>query len=309
MATFDINIVLVIATLVTGLIWLADASFFAKKRRSNTQVKAKANKQGDASETGASVKKKKDSKSNPDKADNKAGSKVGNKKVGNKEANITGKPNFIVQYARSFFPVLFVVLIVRSFVVEPFQIPSGSMLPSLQVGDFILVSKFSYGMRSPVGNYKLIETGQPERGDVMVFYYPGDGKTHFIKRVIGLPGDKISYENKRLYVNGALVEELIVTDPVANPPMQLYQANLPMDTRDYKKHLVQKDYLVYGEDGTWVVPAGHYFVMGDNRDNSNDSRFWGFVPDKLVVGKAFYIWMHWPRFLSLPGFSRNGTID
>ena len=213
------------------------------------------------------------------------------------------KEPLLVEYGKSFFPVLAVVLILRSFLVEPFQIPSGSMLPTLEVGDFILVNKYAYGLRLPVAGTKVVEIGDPERGDVMVFRYPEDGSTNYIKRVIGLPGDHIRYRNKQLFINN----EPVARDFVARlPPMERWREQLGPVEHDV--------YLTMGRvsgtgEGEWVVPEGHYFVMGDNRDNSNDSRYWGTVPDELVVGKAFAIWMHWKSLTSLPSFDRVGGIE
>src|SRR5690554_2327310 len=213
------------------------------------------------------------------------------------------KEPYLVDLSRSFFPVLAIVLILRSFLVEPFQIPSGSMLPTLEVGDFILVNKYAYGLRLPVAGTKVVSIGDPERGDVMVFRYPEDGKTNYIKRVIGLPDDTVRYRDKQLFIN----DEKIPREFVARlPPMERWREEVGGVEHDV--------YLTLGRvagngEGEWLVPDGHYFVMGDNRDNSNDSRFWGTVPDELVVGKAFAIWMHWKSLTSLPSFDRVGSID
>lgn len=216
-----------------------------------------------------------------------------------------GRPRepYLVDLSRSFFPVLVVVLVLRSFLVEPFQIPSGSMLPTLQVGDFILVNKFAYGLRLPVLGTKIVDIGEPQRGDVMVFKYPKDGETNYIKRVIGLPGDHIRYLDKTLYINGKKID----TDFIADLP--------PRELR--LEHLGDVDHEIYrimgypnnASEGDWIIPKGEYFMMGDNRDNSNDSRFWGTVPEKLIVGKAFAIWMHWKSVASLPSFDRLGSIQ
>ncbi|MWK57848.1 signal peptidase I [Pseudomonas otitidis] len=230
-----------------------------------------------------------------------------------------GKEPLLVEYGKSFFPVLAIVLVLRSFLVEPFQIPSGSMKPTLEVGDFILVNKFAYGIRLPVLDTKVIEVGDPQRGDVMVFRYPSDPNVNYIKRVIGLPGDRIAYSNdKRLTVNGQLVAETLVGDePGTLGSARLYQEKLGevehMIRKEMRRNLVEP-----GKE--WVVPEGHYFMMGDNRDNSNDSRYWndpniprdllGMVPDRNIVGKAFAVWMSWPdpKLRSLPNFSRVGLI-
>lgn len=220
----------------------------------------------------------------------------------NEPSDIEEAP-WIIETSRSFFPVLAIVLVLRSFLVEPFQIPSGSMLPTLEVGDFILVNKFEYGLRLPVLGTKILELNDPQRGDVMVFKYPEDGKTNYIKRVVGLPGDLIKYENKVLTINGKNIDEKLLANLQKN---QLFEEQL-----GEVKHQIFKTsrYANLGAEGLWKIPEGHYFMMGDNRDNSNDSRFWGLVPDELVVGKAFAIWMHWPSLGSLPSFSRVGGIE
>jgi signal peptidase I len=212
------------------------------------------------------------------------------------------KEHWLVDNARSFFPVLLIVLVLRSFVLEPFQIPSGSMLPTLEVGDFILVNKYDYGLRLPVLGTKIVSLGTPQRGDVMVFKYPKDGKTSYIKRVIGMPGDHIRYADKQLYLNGEKVEETFLAKLA---PELMYQQKL--GSAEFRIYENMMRALNNGA-GEWTVPSGHYFVMGDNRDNSNDSRFWGFVPDELVVGRAFAIWMQWTTLGSIPTFDRVGFI-
>jgi signal peptidase I len=270
----DINfpLVLVVLTFATGLIWLADILIFRKRRLAAAG----------------------------DSAAHAAESESGQVATGSREA--TSEP-WLVDLSRSFFPVLAVVLLFRSFVVEPFQIPSGSMLPTLEVGDYILVNKYAYGLRLPVLGTKIVEIGEPERGDVMVFRFPKDGSTNYIKRVIGLPGDHIRYDNKQLFINDKLVPREFVA---RLPPLERWREQLGPVEHDI--------YLTMGRmsgpgEGEWVVPDDHYFVMGDNRDNSNDSRFWGTVPDEMVVGKAFAIWMHWTSMTSLPSFERVGGID
>ncbi|MBF7731632.1 signal peptidase I [Pseudomonas sp. N040] len=225
----------------------------------------------------------------------------------------------LIEYGKSFFPVLAIVLVLRSFLVEPFQIPSGSMKPTLEVGDFILVNKFAYGIRLPVLDSKIIDVGDPQRGDVMVFRYPSDPNVNYIKRVVGLPGDRIRYSSsKKLYINGRLVAEtLLGREPGSLGSVELYREKLGQ-----VEHMIRKEVGRYRmEPGReWLVPAGHYFMMGDNRDNSNDSRYWndpaiprsllGMVPDQNIVGKAFAIWMTWPdpKLKNLPSFSRNRVI-
>jgi len=264
----DINfpLVLVVLTFATGVIWFADKLFLRKRRLAAAGL--------DTTES-AEAREEQEEPNEP----------------------------WLVDVSRSFFPVLVIVLVLRSFLVEPFQIPSGSMLPTLEVGDFILVNKYAYGLRLPVVGTKILEVGEPERGDVMVFRFPEDGVTNFIKRVVGLPGDRIRYEDEQLFING----EPVPKDFVARlPPLERWRERLGDVTHDI--------YLTMGRnsglgEGEWVVPEGHYFVMGDNRDNSNDSRFWGTVPDEMIVGKAFAIWMHWKSLTSLPSFERVGTIE
>ena len=212
----------------------------------------------------------------------------------------------IVETSKSIFPVLLFVLVIRSFLFEPFQIPSGSMIPTLEIGDFILVNKYDYGLRLPVTGTKILEVGEPERGDVMVFKQPGQEHINFIKRVIGLPGDVIRYTDKQLSVNGKTVpEEFVAQLNDGQSAYRLYNEGKGDKVYQVRKELYSRDYRAEGE---WVVPEGMYFVMGDNRDRSNDSRYWGFVPEENIVGKAVYIWMHWPGWTQLPGFKNNGVI-
>ncbi len=198
----------------------------------------------------------------------------------------------IIKVAKEFFPILLLVFVIRTFIVEPFKIPSGSMMPTLIAGDFIAVNKFSYGLRLPVFNKLIFETGSPHRGDVFVFHYPKDPSIDYIKRVIGLPGDNIKYENKKLFVNDVEVSQTYTS---------IYKYSLKQDLEVSAKEFVEDhgDYshsiLIHdipSESVEFVVPDGHYFAMGDNRDNSSDSRVWGFVPDELLVGKAFVIWLN-----------------
>ncbi|WP_166269065.1 signal peptidase I [Marinobacter caseinilyticus] len=265
----DINfpLILVVLTFATGLIWLADVLFLRARREARVSAEG------------------------------------GIVPAGLDEDAKTQKEPYLIDLSRSFFPVLAIVLVLRSFLIEPFQIPSGSMLPTLEVGDFILVNKFAYGLRLPVAGTKVVSLGDPERGDVMVFKYPKDGETNYIKRVVGLPGDHIRYRNKTLYING----EQVPTEFVASlPPVELQREQLG--------DVGHEIFLTMGSrngagEGEWIVPEGHYFAMGDNRDNSNDSRFWGMVPDEMVVGKAFAIWMHLESLPSLPSFDRVGYIE
>lgn len=215
-----------------------------------------------------------------------------------------------VEYAKSFFPVLLIVLVLRSFLVEPFQIPSGSMIPTLEVGDFILVNKYTYGLRLPVVGTKIVEMNEPERGEVMVFIPPHD-KRYFIKRIVGLPGDTIRYEDKVLSVNGEQILSEVIDSVQIEMPNGMEQSGVLLnETLGEVQHRTQIVSTPARDGGrnVWVVPEGHYFMMGDNRDNSADSRVWGTVPEENIVGKAFAVWMHKEPGWSLPTFGRNGLI-
>jgi signal peptidase I len=223
-----------------------------------------------------------------------------------------GKEPMLVEYARSFFPVLLIVLVVRSFIAEPFRIPSNSMMPTLLTGDFILVNKFSYGIRLPVTETKVIPLGEPERGDVVVFRYPVDPRQDYIKRVIALPGDVVEYRNKVLSVNGERVPATPEGSFVGvGSGREMTGAALLHEQLGNVAHKILVDPRLRSRpdgEATWRVPEGHYFVMGDNRDNSQDSRFWGFVPEENLVGRAFFIWMNWDGKNGGIDFSRIGTV-
>jgi len=215
----------------------------------------------------------------------------------------------IVEYAKSFFPIFLIVLILRSFVFEPFKIPSGSMMPTLLIGDFILVNKFDYGIRLPVINNKIVDNNTPVRGDIVVFRYPEDPSIPFIKRIVGLPGDKISYHNKTLYINDISITQTL------NGRYNAYGSGFMMDgvslrveSLDNIEHEILISHNRPSQELEVVVPDGQYFVLGDNRDNSKDSRFWGFVPDENLVGRAFMIWMNWDSKNGGVDFHRIGTI-
>jgi signal peptidase I len=213
------------------------------------------------------------------------------------EISRKGKEPVVVEYSKSFFPVLLIVFLLRGFIVEPFRIPSGSMLPSLYIGDFILVNKFAYGIKLPVLNTKIIDLSSPERGDIVVFRYPRDPNLDYIKRVIGLPGDHIAYYNKVLYVNGKPVERDFVGQ--YKGPGQTF-ANEYLEKLQGAEHsILLLPARPNNLQGEYIVPEGMYFVMGDNRDNSNDSRVWGPVPEQNLLGKAFMIWMHFSDELHL----------
>jgi len=224
-----------------------------------------------------------------------------------------------VEYSKSFFPVILAVFLLRSFLVEPFKIPSGSMIPTLHVGDFILVNKFTYGIRLPIISQKIVELNNPQRGDVMVFHYPENPSIDYIKRVVGLPGDVVIYRDKELLINGVKQEQKSEGD-------YTYIENVKINDKDDVKMVITKRFSENLGDHAHAilqnteapvfhtgsiaefpfrdqcsfsineirctVPAGQYFTLGDNRDNSKDSRYWGFVPDKMIVGKAFFVWMN-----------------
>jgi signal peptidase I len=256
----DFAAVLLIAAVVTGLIWLYDAKFARKRRMADMAEPV------------------------------------------------------VVDMARAFFPVIVVVFLIRSFWVEPFKIPSGSMKPTLLVGDFILVNKYTYGIRLPVVNRKVVEVNPIRRGDVVVFRYPADPTVDYIKRVVGTPGDKIAYRGKRLTVNGEVVpvqSSGFYTDAELNylrlptfleklgaapHQMMIVPAQPPVDLAQVRQ-FAHRDNCEYNDDGfSCTVPEGHYFMMGDNRDQSSDSRYWGFVPDDHIKGRAFLVWMNFGDF-------------
>ncbi len=229
-----------------------------------------------------------------------------------KKDDESGEVPLLLDYSRSFFPILLIVIVVRSFVAEPFRIPSGSMIPTLEIGDFILVQKYAYGIRLPITYNKIINTGKPERGDVVVFRYPPDPKINYIKRLIGLPGDKIRWTaDKKLIINDVPViyenDENYLTKDRLGREIEVSQLKefLPDSNNEHK--LI--NFPGFSQAGEWQVPEGHFFMMGDNRDNSSDSRFWKFVPEQNLVGKASFVWMHWDWSDGGDGFkaSRIGT--
>lgn len=211
------------------------------------------------------------------------------------------KEPVLVEYARSFFPILLLVLVIRSFIAEPFRIPSSSMVPTLHIGDFILVNKFSYGVRLPVINTKIIGVGEPERGDVAVFRYwpkptdenPNPNSIDYIKRVIGLPGDTVGYFDKTLYINGEKIEQQSREKNASHLTIAPARTELKSEALGEHQYEIMLDPMRNMSEGETTIPEGYYFVMGDNRDNSNDSRFWGPVAEADLVGKAFFIWMSW----------------
>jgi len=300
---FGFPAVLVLACLVTGVIWLLDATVLApRRRRVLAQVEAGA--------PGGQPPARPPTLIGRDKGQADEGTASGRGGANHAEAAADQEPP-LVEYSRSFFPVILIVLLLRSFLVEPFQIPSGSMMPTLLVGDFILVNKFAYGLRWPVLNTKFLELGDPQRGDVVVFRFPKEPSVDYIKRVVGAPGDRIAYRDKTLYINGELVPQrpagrfIGVGSGADMTGHERRNENLAGVEHSILVNARAPDfapgcYSILAEGGSIEVPQGSYFVMGDNRDNSNDSRCWGFVPEGNLVGKAFAIWMNWD--LQLDGF-------
>jgi signal peptidase I len=287
------SLLLIGATLLTGLVWLLDR--FVLLRWRQRRVLAAESATGKALDAGTIE-------------------------------TLMREPGWVEQ-CKGVFPVIAAVLVLRSFLFEPFQIPSGSMMPTLLVGDFILVQKFAYGVKEPLNNSTLLETGHPKRGDVVVFKYPEEPTVDYIKRVVGLPGDRIIYRNKQLFIQPACaaaqdcpaiakVEQTFLSSGdfiQGGVPLERYQEQLGNVSHRILKNPQQPDYVpMYfhqpgNEADEWVVPEGHYFAMGDNRDNSKDSRFWGFVPERNLVGKAVFIWISF-EFERDPGSPIPGWI-
>lgn len=281
-------LILFILTIGTGVVWFLDVFYLSKQRR----IKA---------DTALAEFDMRNAKLKADGIQLDASGRAA------LETNILKQPTW-VEYSGSFFPVIALVFFLRSFLYEPFKIPSSSMVPTLLVGDLILVNKFTYGIRLPVINKKIIEVNHPQRGDVMVFKYPKDISLDYIKRVVGVPGDKIVYKNKRLTVNGKSVSYAVLPDYLDEEHLSYskqYVEKLPGVTHKILNDerapafvsnpdaFPRHELCTYTIDGfSCTVPSGNYFMMGDNRDNSLDSRYWGFVPDENIVGKAFFVWMN-----------------
>lgn len=287
------------ASVVTGMYWLAERFYFLPQRQKSA-AQLEANEQLRRAELG------------------KMGIAQVDGNIAEAKARILAQPWWL-DWTAGLFPVIVVVFLLRSFLFEPFKIPSGSMIPTLLVGDLILVNKFTYGIRLPVLNTKITEGNKPQRGDVMVFRYPPKPSFDYIKRVVGLPGDKVAYLNKRLTINGTPVATETLPEFFDEDVMRYFKQF--EETLGDKKHRILndderpafvpgadnfpgRDQCAYTVEGvTCTVPEGHYFMMGDNRDNSLDSRYWGFVPDKNIVGKAFFVWMN------LGNLKRIGSFD
>lgn len=290
-------LIMFVLLVITGAVWLADIYFFRPRR----DAAAAAAVSEMETRAGAPTEEKDLDALKRARADLEASHK---------------RQPWWIEYAVSFFPVILIVFLLRSFLVEPFKIPSGSMLPTLLIGDFILVNKYTYGVRIPIVNKKVVSLNQPLRGDVMVFRYPENPSQDYIKRVIGTPGDTVVYRDKRLTINGSEIKttadgeynyveggltftasQRLTENLGKSPHAILTQTDMPPVHTGGVNPFPFRENCVYNESGfTCTIPAGHYFVMGDNRDRSSDSRYWGFVPDENIVGKAFLIWFNFEEF-------------
>lgn len=282
---WDFALILFVLLAITGVVWATDYFYLRARRRRRAEAEMAVY---DAAPTGVgSIEAARLRQAAYDKAH---------------------RVPWFIEYCVSFFPVILFVFVLRSFIVEPFRIPSGSMLPTLQNGDLILVNKYEYGVRLPVIDKKVIELGSPQRGDVVVFRYPVDPNIDYIKRVVGVAGDEVVYQNKTLFINGQQVP-LVRDGDYYEPDRSAYisqfieklgakEHKILLNKRAYQDLSAISDYPYRDQCGYFpggmrcVVPEGHYFMMGDNRDNSLDSRYWGFVPDENIVGRAFFIWMN-----------------
>jgi signal peptidase I len=292
-------LILFVLVILTGVAWVADKLVFMPQRRRAAQAAV----------------------AEFDRQQARVGERFADENAAQTRARLRDdklRQPWWLEYSASFFPVILVVFLVRSFVVEPFKIPSGSMVPTLLVGDFILVNKFDYGIRLPITNTKITEGRPLERGDVVVFRYPKDESVDYIKRVIGLPGDTVAYQDKQLTINGKPVPETPLPDYLDEE--RLGYAKQFEEDLDGRKNAILNNpavppFIVGAEDYPYrdnctynargvicKVPPGNYFMMGDNRDNSADSRYWGFAPDKNVVGRAFFIWMNFSDLKRIGSF-------
>jgi signal peptidase I len=292
-------LILFVLVILTGVAWVADKLVFLPKRRRAAEAAV----------------------AEFDRQQERIGERFADENAAQTRARLRDdklRQPWWLEYSASFFPVILVVFVVRSFVVEPFKIPSGSMVPTLLVGDFILVNKFEYGIRLPITNTQITQGSPLTRGDVVVFRYPKDESVDYIKRVIGLPGDVVEYQDKKLTVNGKPVPETPLADYLDEE--RLGYAKQFEEDIDGRKNAVLNNpavppFIVGAEDFPYrdnctynahgvicKVPPGNYFMMGDNRDNSADSRYWGFVPNRNIVGRAFFIWMNFSDLKRIGSF-------
>lgn len=306
----DFSLVLVVLSAVTGAVWLLDSLLLAKPRYQKLDAFLK--------ERGLSMNEFTDYAATLDDNGKPLAAKSGGSEAPTRDpvkqrhleaAVELNRYPIAVEYGRSFFPILLAVTLLRSFLFEPFQIPTGSMIPTLNIGDFIVVNKFAYGLRLPVTGTKILEIGEPKRGDVMVFIPPHD-PNYFIKRVIGLPGDHVQYKDNVVYVNGEPLQQEKV-GVLRDQGVLLSKETVGGVTHDIYTAATQRFNRVYDwlKPEGMVVPEGHYFMMGDNRDNSSDSRFWGPADEARIVGKAVAVWMHKDPGFTLPSFSQNRLIE
>ena len=292
-------LILFLLTVLTGVLWVLDKLVFAKQRRARA-----ARLIADFDQRNAAALARKEP--------------IVEQERRSIEDGAVRQPAWL-EYTASFFPVILLVFVLRSFLFEPFRIPSGSMIPTLEIGDLILVNKFEYGIRLPVVNKKVVEIGQPKRGDVMVFRYPLNPSQDYIKRVVGLPGDRVEYVNKRLTINGQPVP-MMKLDPYYEADRMQYFTQFVEKLGAVEHRVIVADQVPPGLGGGYPnthpgacqysgsgvvcqVPPGHFFVMGDNRDNSEDGRYWGFVPEENIVGRAFFIWMNFGNIGRIGSFN------
>jgi signal peptidase I len=292
-------LILFVLTIFTGVLWVLDKLVFAKQRHARA-----ARLVADFDQRNAAALARKEP--------------IVEQERRSLEEGAVRQPAWL-EYTASFFPVILLVFVLRSFLFEPFRIPSGSMIPTLEIGDLILVNKYEYGIRLPVINKKVVELGQPKRGDVIVFRYPLNPSQDYIKRVVGLPGDRIEYLNKRLTINGQPVP-MKKLEPYYDADRMQYYAHFSESLGAVDHRIIVSEQIPPGLGGGFPnthpgacqysgsgvvcqVPPGHYFMMGDNRDNSEDSRFWGFVPDENIVGRAFFIWMNFGNIGRIGSFN------
>ncbi|MDP2000831.1 MAG: signal peptidase I [Rhodoferax sp.] len=292
-------LLLFLATVVTGVYWLAERFYFLPQRRQAAALMAAeaVRRRGELGKLGIN------------QVDDD---------VTAAQSRLLAQPWWL-DWTAGLFPVIMAVFFLRSFLFEPFKIPSGSMIPTLLVGDLILVNKFHYGVRLPVINKKITDGTAPARGDVMVFRYPPKPSLDYIKRVVGIPGDEVAYLNKRLSINGKVIDTVALPEFFDQDTMRYFKQF--EESLGEKKHGILNDddrpaFVPGAEDFAFKencrysvegvvckVPEGHYFMMGDNRDNSLDSRFWGFVPDKNIVGRAFFVWMNFSSLKRIGSFN------